>query len=441
MKTLLSFALPILLCCGFAGAQQYQILYNFGSVPNDGANPIGNRVADSAGNLYGVTFLGGASTCDGGCGTVFELSPNSAGGWSESILYNFCAGSDATCPDGELPQSGLVLDSAGNLYGVTDWGGTCTGGEKTNCGIVYELSPPSASGGAWTYTVIHAFCQDPNDDLCSDGIQPNGPLAIDAAGTIYGTVQGGGTGVYTKGAVYELSHSATGWNKRTIYSFCSVVKDFLCLDGNVPQSGLTFDSSGNLWGTTQTGGPTKTRQGGTVYKLTHGAGTWTETVIASFETNTLQFELPNLDLGAISIGPTGTLYTTYLQMEGHQLGGMLSMNSAGGDLETSWFGTLQEGQLPNSSLLIDDSRGLIYGTTQEGGLNPGDENLFGGVVFAYDFSGKENVIHYFCQQANCTDGYSPQGGLIQDKSGNLYGTTSGGGVNGLNEGTLFELFP
>jgi uncharacterized repeat protein (TIGR03803 family) len=177
-------ALVIVLGCGLALPQQYKVLYSFAGPPNDGSNPAGSLVADSAGNLYGVTQLGGSSSfCSGGCGTVFRLSPNSDGSWSESVLYNFCAGSDGSCSDGRAPAAGLVLDSAGSLYGVTDFGGTCAGG-RLNCGIVFQLSPPSVPGRAWTDNLIHAFCQNPNDSSCADGTGPNGPLTIDESGPL-----------------------------------------------------------------------------------------------------------------------------------------------------------------------------------------------------------------------------------------------------------------
>lgn len=366
MKNAGLYALVVILGCGLALGQQYKVLYSFAGPPNDGWSPSGSLVADRVGNLYGVTQLGGSSTfCSGGCGTVFKLSPNSDGSWSESVLYNFCAGSDSTCPDGKVPMAGLALDSAGNLFGVTDFGGKCGGG-GSNCGLVFELSPPSIPGGTWTFSLVHAFCQDPNDFACADGIGPNGPLAIDAAGHLFGTVQGGGNGKFTKGAVFKLSHEASGWKKRTIYSFCSVVQQFLCLDGQVPLSGLTFDKGHHhLYGTTQTGGPTQAMQGGTVYKLSHGSGGWSEQVLFAFDSNTaFQDENPSLDLGSVSLDSAGNLFTTYLQKGANTNGGMLALNPANG--QQLDFG-LVSGNMPNSGLVVDSLRHAVFGTTQQEG--------------------------------------------------------------------------
>jgi uncharacterized repeat protein (TIGR03803 family) len=431
-------ALVIVLGCGLALAQQYKVLYSFAGPPNDGSNPAGSLVADSAGNLYGVTQLGGSSTfCSGGCGTVFRLSPNSDGSWSESVLYNFCAGSDGFCSDGRGPAAGLVLDSAGSLYGVTDFGGTCAGG-RLNCGIVFQLSPPLVPGGAWTYNLIHAFCQNPNDSSCADGTGPNGPLTIDKSGRLYGTVQGGGNGIYTKGAAFQLLHTPTGWKKKTIYSFCSVVHQFLCVDGQVPQSSLTFDRSGNLYGTTQTGGPTAARQGGTVYKLSRSSSGWSERVVFAFNTNVaFQDENPSLDLGSLSLSPTGKLVTTYLQKGGNTNGGLLALNPRSGQESDFLLGT---GSTPNSGLVVDSSRHAFYGITQTGGTN--SQAVDAGVIFQFDPSGNETVVYNFCQQTNCTDGFIPMGGLIEDKSGNLYGTASQGGAGGVaGFGLVFKLTP
>lgn len=128
MKKIVFCVALVILCCGLAfGQAQYKVLWSFAGAPTDGAWPVGSLVSDGAGNLYGTTFIGGdgsGSGCVGGCGTVFELSPNGAGGWTETILHNFCENySGVNCPDGQAPQAGLVLDAAGNLYGTTVNGG------------------------------------------------------------------------------------------------------------------------------------------------------------------------------------------------------------------------------------------------------------------------------------------------------------------------------
>ncbi|MGO9647175.1 MAG: choice-of-anchor tandem repeat GloVer-containing protein [Terriglobales bacterium] len=145
MKTLLCAAV-VVLSCGLVFGQQYKVLYAFGGAQaGDGAQPLGNLVFDRAGNLYGTTRLGGATPSCSGCGTVFKLSPNSDGTWTEAILYNFC--SDDLCQDGTLPVAGLIFDANGNLYGTTSTGGAppCPPG---TCGTVFEMSSPSLPGAA-----------------------------------------------------------------------------------------------------------------------------------------------------------------------------------------------------------------------------------------------------------------------------------------------------
>jgi|HubBroStandDraft_5_1064220.scaffolds.fasta_scaffold00539_4 hypothetical protein len=128
------------------GQANEKVLRSFSGYPDDGAQPVDNLVSDSAGNFYGTTELGGNSTnftCVG-CGTIFELSPGSNGAWIETILHNFCQDFDGSiCLDGEAPVAGLVMDSAGNLYGTTGaGGGDLCGVGGGGCGTVFQLSPP-----------------------------------------------------------------------------------------------------------------------------------------------------------------------------------------------------------------------------------------------------------------------------------------------------------
>lgn len=101
---------------GANGKWTETVLYSFDG--NDGAYGIGNVVFDKAGNLYGTTFGGGGTACEFGCGVVFELSPNSIGSWTYTVLYRFTGGSD-----GADPYAGLAIDAAGNLYGTATFGG------------------------------------------------------------------------------------------------------------------------------------------------------------------------------------------------------------------------------------------------------------------------------------------------------------------------------
>ncbi len=193
------------------------VLYRFGDYP-DGNGPNGNLIFDSAGNIYGTTEYGGAYTF----GTVFKLT-YSGGSWTESVLYSFMGGSD-----GSTPLDGVVMDSAGNLYGTTRFGGTqnCNDG----CGTVFELSP---SGSGWTEKIVYSFPGAPN------GYEPWTGLTIDSAGNLYGTTYEGGSG--GGGTVFELSPAGGSWNFNVVYNIAG--------NGGGPRGRLAMDSEGNLYDT------------------------------------------------------------------------------------------------------------------------------------------------------------------------------------------------
>jgi len=175
------------------GAWKVSFLYTFQG-GNDGVDPYAGMIFDQAGNLYGTTSDGGGGACAaGGCGTVFELTPNGSGGWTESVLYAFSG------TGGYLPETGLIFDQAGNLYGTTEAGGVGVCSESSGCGVVFELSP-NGSGG-WTKTVLYSFKGG------NDGESPDSVLVLGQSGGVYGeTGAGGGTGCdgYGCGTVFEV---------------------------------------------------------------------------------------------------------------------------------------------------------------------------------------------------------------------------------------------
>src|ERR1039458_9150522 len=211
----------------------------------------------------------------------------------------------------------------------------------------------------------------------TDGLQPYAGLIFDAAGNLYGTTGFGGT--YRRGPVFELTPAGGGsWTETVLYSFGNGT------DGVTPYAGLIFDAVGNLYGTTFFGG---TYRNGTVFELTPAAGGgWTEKVLHNFNDN----------------------------------------------------GTGADGANPYAGLVFDGA-GNLYGTTQSGGTNSGWGTVFELTPTAGG-SWTEKVLYNFCSQANCTDGGSPEGGLIFDAAGNLYGTTVEGGTGG-SWGAVFELTP
>lgn len=217
-------------------------VHQFGT-GDDGYQPLGSVVFDAAGNLYGTTFLGGAS----GNGAVFEAT-RSGQNWTENVIYSFAGSSD-----GANPVAGLIFDSAGNLYGTTYSGGA------NGWGTVFELSP---SGSGWTKTILYNF-QNAND-----GRAPNGGVIFDQAGNLYGATSRGGTN--SGGAVYQLSPSAGSWTPTILYSFSGVAG---------PYNTLTFDTNGNLYGTTYRDGADLA---GSVFKLSQSGGNWTFTDLYDF---------------------------------------------------------------------------------------------------------------------------------------------------------------
>jgi len=190
----------------------------------DGGYPYSGVILDSAGNLYGTTPDGGAA----GYGVVYKV--NTSG--KETVLYNFC--SLANCEDGAYPEAGVIRDSAGNLYGTTDGGGAA------GMGVVYKLDPVGQE------TVLYTFCSLAN---CADGSQTYAGVIRDSSGNLYGTTQRGGTG--NAGVVFELNTAVV---RSRCYSFY----------GSGPQAGVVSDSSGNLYGTTVYGGK---ESSGVVFKL------------------------------------------------------------------------------------------------------------------------------------------------------------------------------
>jgi hypothetical protein len=236
MKKTVRVAVLLLLSCAFAlGQAQYNVLYSFGANggSSDGNGPNEGLVHDRAGNIYGTTFDGGTAGgyCDQGCGTVFKLSPGLNGAWTETVIYSFCTstGNPNTCPEGAYPADGLAIDDAGNLYGDTTAG----------FGVVFQLSPPTVSGGSWTETVLAS-------------ILATGQPTLDSSGNLYGTAPT--SGQYGLGAVFELSPPILpggAWTETLLYSFCPSGNFLDCPDGESPQLGVVFDSSGNLYGSAE----------------------------------------------------------------------------------------------------------------------------------------------------------------------------------------------
>ncbi|MEO6990950.1 MAG: choice-of-anchor tandem repeat GloVer-containing protein [Candidatus Baltobacteraceae bacterium] len=249
-----------------------RVLYNF-TGGNDGFGPGNAVVFDRAGNLYGMTPDGGAYSS----GTVYQLTPQGSG-WQENVIHTFTGGNDGAV--GSLGP--LLLDAAGQLYGVTELGGA------HEAGTAFKLS--SEPAGKWNLRTLYAFQGQP------DAAFPYGGLISDKSGNFYGTTYYGGTqGV---GTVFELSPKARGpWAERKLYDFKGGT------DASSPTGTLVFDASGNLFGTSSAGGRPSC-DCGTVFKL--ASNTRTERVVHRFGL-ALDGAYPYYGL---TLGPAGNLYST-----------------------------------------------------------------------------------------------------------------------------------
>lgn len=360
------------------GKWSIRVLHDFGphydyNHPKDGDDPSGPLLFDPAGNLYGTTFRGGKyANPDTSGGTVYQLTPDENGQWTQTVLHDFANGQDAAEPNG-----GVIADASGNLYGTSEIGGSLTGQcASYGCGAVFELSP--GSNGKWSETVLYAFTGAP------DGISPYGGLVVDTAGNLYGTtIAGGANG---GGTVFEVSPGTDGqWTETVLYSFCALAN---CADGEFPFDGLVLDGAGNLYGTTDDGGVNADcsfgSTCGTVFEVSSSGGKWTESVLHSFDNS----DGAQPDAGVV-FDAAGNLYGAPLLGGGTGCGGMgcgtvielqPAQNGAWSEKTLHVFqnGT-KDGAGPYGGLVLD-SAGSVYGVTEQG---PGTA-CFGqgcGVVF------------------------------------------------------------
>ena len=316
----------------------------------DGANPTGGLVFDRHGNLFGTTYAGGI----GDFGTVFKLTPTFNSGWVLSTLYAF----PASGANGAFPIAGVSFDQVGHLYGTAYEGG------PDNYGVVYELGPLTVF--AWYEILLHGF------GAAGDGRLPYSGLIFDASGNAYGTTDQGGAN--NAGTVFKLTPNRLrfGWTETVLYSFTGQICGESA-DGAGPVAGVTFDSAGNLYGTTECGGAYGR---GTVFKLTHNADdTWTESVLYAFQGGNDGSQ----PTAPVTFDDTGNLYGTTCC--GGQLtdGTIFKLTPFNGSwTETTLYSfSYSDGASPGP--LIFDSAGNLYGTTNSGGTYGPN----GGVAFEF----------------------------------------------------------
>jgi uncharacterized repeat protein (TIGR03803 family) len=389
-----------------AQARDYKVLHRFHGAA-DGEYPVGGLVQDAAGNLFGVAGWGGGKGCSGGgCGMVFKLDATG----KFTVLHRFTGEADGSYPDS------LIRDQAGNLYGVAGSGGGKGCFEGQGCGTVFKLDVTGK------FTVLHRFTG-------KDGALPQS-LKRDQAGNLYGETGNGGSGhcyyqIYKIGCGTVFKLDATG-KETVLYSFRGSP------DGDDPSGGVVLDATGNLYGTTPDDG---VYGYGNVFELGKGK----ETVLYSFDDGTDGGQPNGLiaDKAGNLYGTTSTGGNIPCYPNSNGCGTVFEFDTTGKETVLySFLGSPHtDGELPLAPLIMDNV-GNLYGTTLQGGV------YSYGTVFELTKRGKEIVLHSF----KGSDGASPEyDSLIQDKDGNLYGTTPLGGgsacFGGMGCGVIFELTP
>jgi len=395
-----------MLAMATGAASTEKVLYEF-TGGTDGASPRHSLIFDASGALYGTTFYGGVY----GAGTVFTLTPNSDGSWTESVLYSFSGGADGGYPD----WGSLTFDGAGNLYGVT------YGGGQHGVGTIFELTPNS--DGSWTERALHEFTGG------KDGANPRTKPIFDAQGNFYAVASYGGA--YGCGNVFKMT---PGSNNTWTFS---VIHQFMGNAGCAPWVGLIADTSGNFYGTTrnQIGGCSNPPQNcGIVFQLTPGSGEkWIYKIIHKFSGGKGGSE----PVFALIFGEDGTLYGAARTEGAHSAGVFYKLTpSAGGKWSyhvLHQFKKNKDGDL-SEGLLARDASGNLYGTAGYGGLY-GNGTLY---QMAPDSNNTWtfSVLHNF---GGSGDGAAAIPGPISDAAGNLYGVTPNGGTYGA--GMVYEITP
>jgi uncharacterized repeat protein (TIGR03803 family) len=380
-----------------AASSSERVIYNF-TGGNDGGDPATGLTIANAGNLYGTTVVGGASSC----GTVFELRPLGSPSWQEKILYSF-----GCYADGKNPYGGVTFDSQGNIYGTTVSGGSGGSCGSSGCGVVYKL-------GSKSETVLHSFAGG------TDGFGPGGPVAFNSAGELFGTTPDGGK--FGDGVVYELTPHGRTWSERVIHAFTGGK------GGSTGSLGsLLIDASGNLYGVTELAGA---HDAGTVYRLSPATkNKWKFTTLYAFRGE------PDAGspYGGLIADSSGNLYgTTYYggaNGEGAVFELVAKKHGRYRERVLYSFKGGNDGSSPTSTLLLQGNSTILYGTTSAGGGSCGC-----GTIFTLDAaSGKESVLYSF---SGGSDGAYPYYGLTIAADGTMYGTTVAGGTS--NQGTIYE---
>jgi uncharacterized repeat protein (TIGR03803 family) len=339
-----------------------------------GAKPNTGVVRDASGALYGITAQGGKWQR----GVVYKVASG-----KQTVLHNFTGGWD-----GGEPVGGVILDAQRNIYGTTRSGG------GYHAGVVYKLDATRHE------TVLHTFGGD------ADGTHPASRLILDSAGNLYGTTTGGGA--YNHGVVFKLDPQD---NETLLHSFAGGA------DGAQPLAGVTMDAHGNLYGTTLFGG---SGNAGVVFEITAGG---TESVLHAFQDRP---DARHPEFG-VTLDAAGNLYGTTTKGGRGDMGAIYKIDPSGNETIIHSFGEYS-GFRPSSGLTAD-AAGNLYGVTAFGGA------LNGGVVYKIGSRGNETVLYNAAFGSDA--GSQPKGDLAVDSNGNVYGTMYFGGP--ANLGVVFEV--
>jgi uncharacterized repeat protein (TIGR03803 family) len=400
-----------------------KILVKFNSTTGFGVSPFaGPLVLDDAGNIFGVGFGGGMA---------YPCNLNNGCG---TVYEVSPTGTGQWKPillysfqggsDGLFPTS-LIRDSAGNLYGTTLYGGgsaNCTDG----CGTVFKLSPTQS--GTWQETIIYRFTG-------SNGSQPDG-LAFDATGALFGTTANGGIstnsicGTGGCGTIFKITPKSVGpWTRTAIHVLKGPPTD------GSHAGGLTLSSSGSFLGATSSGG---TSNQGTVFRLSPTANGWSYKVIYSFD---LASEAPSTDFfptGGVIQDSAGNIYGPS-QGGPVDAGSLYELSPTSGSTWTNQdIHDFDGGKnyIEAQSTLILDKEGNLWGTTYNGG---GSTSCTQGCGTLFELTPASGGGWTFRQLLvfNTKNGYRPSG-LVMDNAGHFYGTALGGGTK---YGLIYEYTP
>lgn len=405
-------SIRVLILCGAAvlplalPAQTFTTIYNFGSQDHDAINPTSRVILGPQGQVYGTTSLGGEMSR----GTVYELvPPASAGGaWTEVVLHSFSG------PDGQNPNSALLLGPNGALYGVTAT-------SATGYGTAFELDPPTGGSTHWSYSLIHQFTN-------ADGLYPSGALAFGTCQSLYGSA---------KTTVYSLTPPSTpngAWTETTLGTFIGPY-------GRDLVGTLAVSGNGTLFGAAAFGGNGGGNcQGcGLVFSLTPPAvsgGSWTDRVLYEFGAEAGDGQHPS---SGVVLTPTGVLYGTTSSGGAGSMGTVFALTPAGVPGTPMTETVLHAFSGPDGDQpapgLVPGPNGVLYGTTLSGGANGYGTVFVLAPPATAGGSWTETILHNF---TNGLDGGSPSG-LALSADGILYGTTGYGGSSG--KGTVYTLAP